>query len=146
MGQSELAAWDSSEERVAQSSRVEDVVDEVDNEQEQEEEETFADQLRRTKEASPSSKARSRDMDATRLYLQEIEHSPLLTADEEKHYTRLAQKGDEKSRAKMIECNLRLVVKIARRYLNRGLTLLDLIEEGNLGCLLYTSPSPRDRG
>ena len=135
MGQSELAAWDSSEERVAQSSRVEDVVDEVDNEQEQEEEETFADQLRRTKEASPSSKARSRDMDATRLYLKEIEHSPLLTADEEKHYTRLAQKGDEKSRAKMIECNLRLVVKIARRYLNRGLTLLDLIEEGNLGLI-----------
>ena len=94
MGQSELTAWDSNEERVAQSSRVEDVVDDVDNEaeQEQEEEETFADQLRRTKEASPSSKARSRDMDATRLYLKEIEHSPLLTADEEKHYTRLAQK------------------------------------------------------
>ena len=76
MGQSELAAWDSSEERVAQSSRVEDVVDEVDNEQEQEEEETFADQLRRTKDASPSSKARSRDMDATRLYLCLLYTSP----------------------------------------------------------------------
>ena len=109
MGQSELV-WDSSDERLTHSAREEDVVDEVEDEQE-EEEESFADQLRRTKEASPSSKARSRDMDATRLYLKEIEHSPLLTADEEKHYTRLAQKGDEKSRAKMIECNLRLVVK-----------------------------------
>jgi len=148
MGQSELTAWDSNEERVAQSSRVEDVVDDVDNEaeQEQEEEETFADQLRRTKEASPSSKARSRDMDATRLYLKEIEHSPLLTADEEKHYTRLAQKGDEKSRAKMIECNLRLVVKIARRYLNRGLTLLDLIEEGNLGLIHSVEKFDPERG
>ena len=64
-----------------------------------------------------------KEMDATRLYLKEIEHSELLTADEEKMYTRLAQKGCEKSRAKMIECNLRLVVKIARRYMNRGLAL-----------------------
>ena len=46
-----------------------------------------------------------KEMDATKLYLKEIEFSELLTADEEKHYTRLAQAGDEKSRAKMIECN-----------------------------------------
>ena len=145
MGQSELV-WDSSDERLTHSAREEDVVDEVEDEQEEEEEESFADQLRRTKEASPSSKARSRDMDATRLYLKEIEHSPLLTADEEKHYTRLAQKGDEKSRAKMIECNLRLVVKIARRYLNRGLTLLDLIEEGNLGLIHSVEKFDPERG
>jgi len=143
MGQSELAEeW--SDDRVAQSTRSEDVVDEV--ETEEDEEESFADQLRRTKEASPSNKARSRDMDATRLYLKEIEHSPLLTADEEKHYTRLAQKGCEKSRAKMIECNLRLVVKIARRYLNRGLTLLDLIEEGNLGLIHSVEKFDPERG
>lgn len=87
-----------------------------------------------------------REMDATRLYLKEIEHSELLTADEEKHYTRLAQKGCEKSRAKMIECNLRLVVKIARRYLNRGLPLGDLIEEGNLGLIHSVEKFDPERG
>lgn len=90
--------------------------------------------------------ASRRDMDATRLYLKEIEHSELLTADEEKHYTRLAQKGCEKSRAKMIECNLRLVVKIARRYMNRGLALLDLIEEGNLGLIHSVEKFDPERG
>ena len=87
-----------------------------------------------------------KEMDATRLYLKEIEHSELLTADEEKHYTRLAQKGCEKSRAKMIECNLRLVVKIARRYMNRGLALLDLIEEGNLGLIHSVEKFDPERG
>lgn len=87
-----------------------------------------------------------KEMDATRLYLKEIEHSELLTADEEKAYTRLAQKGCEKSRAKMIECNLRLVVKIARRYMNRGLALLDLIEEGNLGLIHSVEKFDPERG
>jgi RNA polymerase nonessential primary-like sigma factor len=87
-----------------------------------------------------------KEMDATRLYLKEIEHSELLTADEEKSYTRLAQKGCEKSRAKMIECNLRLVVKIARRYMNRGLALLDLIEEGNLGLIHSVEKFDPERG
>ncbi|MDG2046606.1 MAG: RNA polymerase sigma factor RpoS [Halioglobus sp.] len=73
--------------------------------------------------------------DATQLYLNEIGYTPLLTADEEKHYARLAISGDEASRQRMIESNLRLVVKISRRYLNRGLTLLDMIEEGNLGLI-----------
>ena len=74
-------------------------------------------------------------LDLTRLYLNEIGHSPLLTAEEEIFYTRKAQQGCARSRARMIESNLRLVVKIARRYLNRGLPLLDLIEEGNLGLI-----------
>ena len=79
--------------------------------------------------------ARSEDLDATRLYLNEIGFSPLLTADEEKHFSRLALAGDEPARQRMIESNLRLVVKIARRYINRGLPLLDLIEEGNIGLM-----------
>ena len=87
-----------------------------------------------------------KEMDATRLYLKEIEHSELLTADEEKKYTRLAQSGCKKSRAKMIECNLRLVVKIARRYMNRGLALLDLIEEGNLGLIHSVEKFDPERG
>jgi len=81
------------------------------------------------------SKIKSVNIDATQLYLREIGYSPLLTAQEEGHYARRALKGDLKARQYMIECNLRLVVKIARRYLNRGLALLDLIEEGNVGLM-----------
>lgn len=73
--------------------------------------------------------------DATDLYLSEIGAAALLTADEEKALARKVQKGDGAARARMIESNLRLVVKIARKYLGRGLPLLDLIEEGNLGLI-----------
>lgn len=85
-------------------------------------------------------------LDATRLYLSEIGFSALLTAEEEVFYSRLARKGDESGRKKMIECNLRLVVKIARRYLNRGLALLDLIEEGNLGLIRAVEKFDPERG
>jgi RNA polymerase nonessential primary-like sigma factor len=68
----------------------------------------------------------SKDLDATRLYLKEIEFSELLSADEERLFGRRAQRGDESARKRMIVCNLRLVVKIARRYTNRGLALLGL--------------------
>jgi RNA polymerase nonessential primary-like sigma factor len=77
----------------------------------------------------------SESHDPTRLYLNEIGASPLLSAEEEVKYSRLAQQGDEAARKRMIESNLRLVVKIARRYMNRGLAFLDLIEEGNLGLI-----------
>jgi RNA polymerase nonessential primary-like sigma factor len=87
-----------------------------------------------------------REMDATRMYLREIGFSPLLTAEQEVHYARLAQKGDPAGRKKMIECNLRLVVKIARRYMNRGLALLDLIEEGNLGLIRAVEKFDPERG
>lgn len=72
---------------------------------------------------------------ATQIYLNEIGFSALLTAEEEVHYARLVKKNDAAARLKMIESNLRLVVKIARHYANRGLPLLDLIEEGNLGLM-----------
>jgi RNA polymerase nonessential primary-like sigma factor len=86
------------------------------------------------------------DMDATRLYLNEIGFASLLTAEEEVKYARMAQKGIEEGRRRMIECNLRLVVKIARRYLNRGLPLLDLIEEGNLGLIRAVEKFDPERG
>jgi len=87
-----------------------------------------------------------RSLDATQLYLNEIGYSPLLSADEEKHYARLALKGDDAGRKRMIESNLRLVVKISRRYINRGLTLLDLIEEGNLGLIRAVEKFDPERG
>ena len=70
-------------------------------------------------------------LDATQIYLNEIGFSPLLSAEEEVFYSRRARQGIESARKRMIESNLRLVVKIARRYLNRGMSLLDLIEEGH---------------
>ncbi|NKB35444.1 MAG: RNA polymerase sigma factor RpoS [Pseudomonadales bacterium] len=84
---------------------------------------------------SPRSNTVDATVDATQLYLKEIGYTPLLSAEEEVYFARRALKGDEASRKRMIESNLRLVVKIARRYINRGLSLLDLIEEGNLGLI-----------
>ena len=85
-------------------------------------------------------------LESTQMYLNEIGFSPLLTAEEEVYYARLALKGDEAGRKRMIESNLRLVVKIARRYVNRGLTLLDLIEEGNLGLIRAVEKFDPERG
>ena len=88
----------------------------------------------------------SSSLDATQIYLGEIGFSPLLTAEEEVYFSRLSLKGDEPSRKRMIESNLRLVVKIARRYNNRGLPLLDLIEEGNLGLIRAVEKFDPERG
>ena len=87
-----------------------------------------------------------KNLDATQLYLSEIGFSPLLSAEEEVYFSRKALKGCEKSRNRMIESNLRLVVKIARRYNNRGLALLDLIEEGNLGLIRAVEKFDPERG
>ncbi len=88
----------------------------------------------------------SRSADPTRIYLNEIGVSPLLTASEEVKFARRIKKGDESARHRMIESNLRLVVKIARRYINRGLPLLDLIEEGNLGLIHAVKKFDPERG
>ena len=86
------------------------------------------------------------DLDATRIYLSEIGFSPLLTAEEEVYFARKSLKGDVEARKRMIESNLRLVVKIARRYMNRGLALLDLIEEGNLGLIRAVEKFDPEKG
>ena len=107
-------------------------------------EDTFTDES--TSESYEPGAVTEGDMDATRLYLNEIGFSPLLTAEEEVHFARLALRGDEAARKRMIESNLRLVVKIARRYMNRGLALLDLIEEGNLGLIKAVEKFDPEKG
>ena len=90
--------------------------------------------------------SKSSAVDATSLYLKEIGRSPLLSADEEVSFSIKLQQGDEAARHRMIESNLRLVVKIARRYLNRGLDFLDLIEEGNFGLMRAVEKFDPHRG
>ena len=99
-----------------------------------------------THDATASDTRRSASTDVTRLYLNEIGASQLLTAEEEITLGRRVQRGDERARQRMIESNLRLVVKLARRYLNRGLPLLDLIEEGNLGLIHAVKKFDPERG
>ena len=84
--------------------------------------------------------------DVTQLYFNEIGHNHLLTVEEELRYARLAKTGEFQARQKMIEHNLRLVVNIAKHYANRGLALLDLIEEGNLGLIHAIEKFDPERG
>ncbi|HOC45230.1 MAG: sigma-70 family RNA polymerase sigma factor [Syntrophorhabdaceae bacterium] len=75
------------------------------------------------------------DIQVERLYMRDLRKLPVITVEEEKAYARKVAEGNPEARRKMIEANLRLVVKIARRYVNQGLSLLDLIEEGNIGLI-----------
>ena len=84
--------------------------------------------------------------DITQIYFNEIGHNALLSAQEESVLTRLVRQGDADARQKMIECNLRLVVNIAKHYANRGVALLDLIEEGNLGMMHALDKFDPERG
>jgi RNA polymerase primary sigma factor len=74
-------------------------------------------------------------LDSLRLYLREIGKVPLLTADQEVSLAKRIERGDDRAKQHMIEANLRLVVSIAKGYLGRGLTFLDLIQEGSLGLI-----------
>lgn len=84
--------------------------------------------------------------DVTQIYLNEIGMSALLTPDEERLLARKVVEGDFQARQKMIEHNLRLVVNIAKHYINRGMTLLDLIEEGNIGLMHALEKFDPERG
>ena len=84
--------------------------------------------------------------DVTQIYLNEIGLNPLLTAEEEAALSRRVKLGDFEARQKMIERNLRLVVNIAKHYLNRGIPLLDLVEEGNLGLMHALDKFDPERG
>lgn len=85
--------------------------------------------------SNASAEEEGHSADAIKLYLKEIQKSTLLTAAEERELAEKIAKGDMAARDRMIESNLRLVVKISKRYMNRGLPFLDLIEEGNMGLI-----------
>ncbi len=97
-------------------------------------------------EAAERKAARRLTPSAISLYLSEIRKTRLLTSEEEKALARRIERGDAGARQRMIESNLRLVVKIAKRYSNRGLQLLDLIEEGNLGLIRAVERFRADKG
>ncbi len=97
-------------------------------------------------EGASNKTANNSEFDATRSYLNDLSRSKLLTADQEKIYGARALKGDQVARKIMIEHNLRLVVKISYRYLNKGLPLLDLIEEGNLGLIRAVEKFDPEKG
>ena len=82
-----------------------------------------------------SKQAGDQPFDAAQIYLKDAQHTKLLTPEEEQHYGRLTRQGDQAARKIMIESNLRLVVSLSRRYLNRGLPQIDMIEEGNIGLI-----------
>jgi RNA polymerase sigma factor (sigma-70 family) len=97
-------------------------------------------------EAKDSPETAQRNREILSLYLQEISRVRLLTPEEEQDLARRVQAGDAEAERRLVEANLRLVVRIARRYLHRGLSLLDLIEEGNVGLLHAARKFRPDRG
>ncbi|MEX2007818.1 MAG: RNA polymerase sigma factor RpoD [Candidatus Levyibacteriota bacterium] len=84
--------------------------------------------------------------DPVRMYLKEIGRIPLLTFDQEIDLAKKVEKGDKKAKQKLINSNLRLVVSIAKKYVGRGLTLLDLIQEGNQGLIRAVEKYDWQRG
>ena len=84
--------------------------------------------------------------DSINMYLKEIRQFPLLTAEEEKELLDKIAKGDKSARNKLVESNLRLVVSIAKKYQNNGLSLMDLIQEANIGLLIAVEKFEPERG
>jgi RNA polymerase sigma factor RpoS len=85
-------------------------------------------------------------LDAIKYYLKEIRKTPLLTFEQEQELAKQIAQGDQEARAKMIEANLRLVVAIGKKYINRGLQFSDIIEEGNLGLIRAVEKFQYERG
>lgn len=96
--------------------------------------------------SAPETELEENFPDATDLYLREIGVANLLSKEEEIYYGRKAQQGNLLAKQRMIESNLRLVVKIARRYTRSGMAILDLIEEGNLGLIRAVEKFDPERG
>ncbi len=91
-------------------------------------------------------KSAETDLDTVKLYLQEIRKTPLLTFEQEQALAKQVQEGNAEARARMIQSNLRLVVAMGKRYINRGLPFSDIIEEGNLGLIRAVEKFQYERG
>jgi RNA polymerase sigma factor RpoS len=100
----------------------------------------------RLREGRSRDELSSSNPDATKLYLKEIRKTPLLTFAEEQALAKRVQKGDAEAREHMIEANLRLVVSIGKRFINRGLPFSDIIEEGNIGLIRAVEKFEYKRG
>src|SRR5512143_2336608 len=96
--------------------------------------------------ARESEGAGQKGLDAIKYYLKEIRKTPLLTFEQEQDLAKKIEQGDQNARAKMIEANLRLVVAIGKKYINRGLPFSDIIEEGNLGLIRAVEKFQYQRG
>ncbi|TYB33527.1 MAG: sigma-70 family RNA polymerase sigma factor [Flexistipes sinusarabici] len=107
----------------------EDFYDEVINKKDKEEIQEEAEEKKRSKELPGF------EMEVFRIYLNEVSKYPVLSRTEEKRTAEAAQNGDETAKEFMIKCNLRLVISIAKKYINRGMSLTDLVEEGNIGLI-----------
>jgi RNA polymerase sigma factor RpoS len=97
-------------------------------------------------EAAAETVADQKGLDAIKYYLKEIRKTPLLTFEQEQELAKQIEAGDPNARAKMIEANLRLVVAIGKKYINRGLQFSDIIEEGNLGLIRAVEKFQYQRG
>jgi RNA polymerase primary sigma factor len=104
------------------------------------------DTLLDTEDADQREETRATSRANLAVYLREIARIPLLTREQEGELARQSQAGDQAAKQRLIEANLRLVVQVARRYLNRGLPLSDLIEEGNIGLLRAVDKFEPERG
>ncbi len=98
-----------------------------------------------TEETSDNAPAQ-KGLDAIKYYLREIRKTPLLTFEQEQALAKRIEQGDQEARARMIEANLRLVVAIGKKYINRGLQFSDIIEEGNLGLIRAVEKFQYERG
>lgn len=101
---------------------------------------------RRTRSRDAVNDRGSSGLDAVKYYLKEIRKTPLLTFEQEQELAGRIARGDEEARARMIEANLRLVVAMGKRYINRGLPFADIIEEGNIGLMRAVEKFRADRG
>jgi RNA polymerase primary sigma factor len=117
-----------------EDSEDEDEESEESEEDAEEEDEEENEQEEKSETRTPSMR-RSGQIDTVRYYMNEIGQFPLMSPEEEKETAALVAKGDKAAKEKMISSNLRLVVSIARKYLNRGLAIQDLIQEGNMGLM-----------
>jgi RNA polymerase sigma factor RpoS len=123
---------------------VDDLMDAGSYSEELEEKEEV-EKLNTTEEAAEGGSAQ-RGLDAIKYYLKEIRKTPLLTFEQEQELAKRIEKGDQEARARMIEANLRLVVAIGKKYINRGLQFSDIIEEGNLGLIRAVEKFQYQRG